>query len=576
MGVKNKIIEDLHAALDNAEKIAAESQLASKDKIDNLEQRLMDLEQAGPQIIEPLDATSDNASSTIEALHRQLDLKNDELRDLRKQKDDTQWKLGEHQQWLQDANYRAAGLENDLEEKRQHIAELQSMLESLKRDLEEQERASQETVNNLNEKLRQLEETPTATSDASSTRQLEEKVENLLGEIATKDGRMNELEKAKNDAEWSLGEHRQWLADANNRIKELMNVVDEKERFIDSLKRNNEELLQKLEDIKSQAAAGVDEKLRENDKLRKNLEQIVSELNNLKDATIPKAEYEELKGKLVQLEEASVGSPSAEQFANLESELENIRKKAEEEQEVIENLEKQKNDLEWSLGEHCQWLQDTKNWASSLENELNESRNATRDLEKQLHDANALADDLKRDRSALEDKLEQMEREREMAIKPSDFDALKDELENVKNELEAKRERVSNLESRLADVERFLDEKHQQLCKAISRTALQAIELVLKGELKNYTNAERNTLPFLCVKMRREIFALLIIDLYYFKAQVNVEDEMEKLNHYDSLMPEAAELDNAEMQQLKNRMEEDRKQVDVLRKENERLISDMK
>ncbi|VDN44663.1 unnamed protein product [Gongylonema pulchrum] len=141
-----------------------------------------------------------------------------------------------------------------------------------------------------------------------------------------------------------------------------MNVVDEKERFIDNLKGDNEKLLQELEDIKSRATAGVDEKLRENDELRKNLEQVLSELNNLKDATAPKAEYEELKGKLVQLEEASVGSPSAEQFANLQSELENIRKKAEEEQGVIENLEKQKNDLEWSLGEHRQWLQDTKNW----------------------------------------------------------------------------------------------------------------------------------------------------------------------------------------------------------------------
>lgn len=30
---------------------------------------------------------------------------------------------------------------------------------------------------------------------------------------------MDDLRKMKNDAEWHLGEHRQWLHDANNRFK---------------------------------------------------------------------------------------------------------------------------------------------------------------------------------------------------------------------------------------------------------------------------------------------------------------------------------------------------------------------
>uniref|UniRef100_A0A183DVA0 Myosin_tail_1 domain-containing protein n=1 Tax=Gongylonema pulchrum TaxID=637853 RepID=A0A183DVA0_9BILA len=178
---------------------------------------------------------------------------------------------------------------------------------------------------------------------------------------------------------------------------------------------------------------------------------------------------------------------------------------------------------------------------------LNESRNATRDLEKQLQDAHALADDLRRNRSALEDKLEQVEREREVALKPSDFE---NELENVKNELEVKRERVSNLESRLADAERFLDEKHQQLCKAISRA----------DSFESLVNEKNDVIDDLSKQIWEK-------DGQIDKLQKEVEGlQAEQGQHH--FLPE-------QMQQLKNRMEEDRKQVDVLRKENERLISDM-
>lgn len=59
-----------------------------------------------------------------------------------------------------------------------------------------------------------------------------------------------------------------------------------------------------------------------------------------------------LKEKLEQVEQGCI-HPS--------SETENMRREINAKQEVIVNLEKQRNDLEWSLGEHRQWLVDANN-----------------------------------------------------------------------------------------------------------------------------------------------------------------------------------------------------------------------
>lgn len=39
----------------------------------------------------------------------------------------------------------------------------------------------------------------------------------LLDEVKEKNRIIDELNKLKNDTEWSLGEHKQWLSDANNK-----------------------------------------------------------------------------------------------------------------------------------------------------------------------------------------------------------------------------------------------------------------------------------------------------------------------------------------------------------------------
>lgn len=55
-------------------------------------------------------------------------------------------------------------------------------------------------------------------SDLKST------IEDLRKEINNKNVCINDLEKHRNDLEWSLGEHRQWLQDANERFLETFEV----------------------------------------------------------------------------------------------------------------------------------------------------------------------------------------------------------------------------------------------------------------------------------------------------------------------------------------------------------------
>lgn len=48
-------------------------------------------------------------------------------------------------------------------------------------------------------------------------------------------------------------------------------------------------------------------------------------------------------------------------FSDLNAVADNMRREIDEKNGYIGSIEKQKNDAEWSLGEHRQWLQDTKN-----------------------------------------------------------------------------------------------------------------------------------------------------------------------------------------------------------------------
>ncbi|VDK57058.1 unnamed protein product [Gongylonema pulchrum] len=64
---------------------------------------------------------------------------------------------------------------------------------------------------------------------------LRAQLEDVQRKLNAKTDSLNILEKAKNDNDWSLGEHKQWLADANERANQLNALCQEKEHAIQDL-----------------------------------------------------------------------------------------------------------------------------------------------------------------------------------------------------------------------------------------------------------------------------------------------------------------------------------------------------
>ncbi|VDN86480.1 unnamed protein product [Brugia pahangi] len=121
-----------------------------------------------------------------------LDEKNDEIDKLNKQIDDLKWSLGEYKQWLNDANERIYQLVNACKEKDDIINDVTHRFHDVERRLLDV--PTDQSIENLNSLINEMRK-----------------------EINDKNDCINQLEKAKSDAQWYLGEHQHWLQDANTR-----------------------------------------------------------------------------------------------------------------------------------------------------------------------------------------------------------------------------------------------------------------------------------------------------------------------------------------------------------------------
>ncbi|VDK29440.1 unnamed protein product [Gongylonema pulchrum] len=244
----------------------------------------------------------------LEEVQRELDGKNDILGCMEKAKNDAEWNLGEHKQWLTDAN-----------EKYAHISVLLSITKAkvqINKDLKELngkndlmgnlEKAKNDAEWNLGEHRQCL-------ADANESA-LKAQLEKLQEELNVKNDVVGDLEKAKNDAEWNLDEHKQWLADANQRYLQYI------------------ELLHRLQQVQ------------------------------------------------ITIEEESGSSA-------LKAQLEEMQEELNGKNDLMGNLEKAKNDAEWSLGEHRQWLADANERSDHLDALCHEKERAIQDLENRLREA---------------------------------------------------------------------------------------------------------------------------------------------------------------------------------------------
>uniref|UniRef100_A0A914S2K2 Uncharacterized protein n=1 Tax=Parascaris equorum TaxID=6256 RepID=A0A914S2K2_PAREQ len=73
--------------------------------------------------------------------------------------------------------------------------------------------------------------------------------ERLVNEVSEKNRIIDDLNKIRDEKEWSLGEHRQWLADANSRASDLEGTLKARDTTIESLRKEIDDLKKVSEEM---------------------------------------------------------------------------------------------------------------------------------------------------------------------------------------------------------------------------------------------------------------------------------------------------------------------------------------
>ncbi|KAM3728086.1 Adventurous-gliding motility protein [Dirofilaria immitis] len=393
----NKWLQDLKnriKELENTIERLANEKDAAIAKLYEIEQLESNMEEMNKQILEKdqlimqlekdIDDKQNELKSRIEELLRELNEANQNLKNIEHLKNDAEWCLGEHRQWLVDAKNRIQDLEKELEKSNDHIEQLKreignqnvdignylATIDSLNNELigkntyiENLAKAKNDTEWNLGEHRQRLMDAENRTDELENKLKeiggrndnLQEEIEKLNSNISTsmdaieglqkeisdKNEQLNYIIKQKNDAEWSIGEHQQWLKDANNRISELEFVLTEKNRIIEELQKY--------------------------DGRRFVPEELVA----------------------LHVEGESAEAPRRDKINELGSAVHHLQNELNDKDEYIKSLEKQCNDTEWSLGEHRQWLHDSSNRIQNLEKQLSKSNNCIEQLKGEIENQNA-------------------------------------------------------------------------------------------------------------------------------------------------------------------------------------------
>ncbi|OZC08021.1 hypothetical protein X798_05017 [Onchocerca flexuosa] len=321
----------------------------------------------------PLTQQSGIEHDEVQQSKEELNEKNHEIVNLNLQINDLKWSLGEHKQWFKDANDRANHFENTCKEKDYIIDDL---------------------TNRLHEAERRIVEISTP----QSTENLNSLIDDLRNEINKKNSYIDELEKAKNEAQWHLGEHQHWLQDANNKIDILENEKLEGWRKV----RELEERLHQVEpiaaavDYNQTKAKMEDSQYLEDDGSKNDRFMLVlnKELGELKEVRIDA--FQQLHEKIDDLElylnkkmnEPECGSDNVE-YNSFGWRIEELLRELNEANQNLKNCEQQKNDTEWSLGEHRQWLMDAKNKTDEFENKLEKISGENNKLREEIEELNS-------------------------------------------------------------------------------------------------------------------------------------------------------------------------------------------
>ncbi|OZC08020.1 hypothetical protein X798_05016 [Onchocerca flexuosa] len=292
--LSKKVVLDLKAALE------AVQMNVQPEKAENAEQALAEYSKMDDSI---------SLKNENENLKELLKEKNEYIDKLVQQRNDAEWSLGEHRQWLQDSNERANWLDDIVIIKNKEIDELRCENDRLKFDLN---KISQHgDINNL-----------IAT------------IENLHNEISNKNNDIDEIMKQRNEAEWKLGEHRQWLEDAKNRVDQLAGKLVEKEQVLNLLLEKHPEVMEEGNNkvnitlVKSEPVESDKNKL---------FEKIFELEEKLLETEIPAKSYDESMLKIEH--EATIAK---------------LRDDLDQKDDELARVHKERSDAEWFLGEERQ------------------------------------------------------------------------------------------------------------------------------------------------------------------------------------------------------------------------------
>ncbi|KAL3990093.1 hypothetical protein ACH3XW_30330 [Acanthocheilonema viteae] len=355
-------------------------------------------------------ADINNLNAAIENLHNEINKKNNDIDEMMKQRNETEQKLGEHRQWLEDANKRANELAGKLTEKEEA---LNLIIEKHPEIVEEHKKVDITLVGSkpievdkskLYEKIFELEtkllEMEKAAVEIHNDNQLKVEHEMSIAKLREildqKDADLEHISKKRSDAEWFLGEERQRLKDANQRIalleEELTCVKIEHADILHNLRNETFELREKNKKLK-ETLTKTEVIMKD---LSKDAKMTMLILGQTEESGNLEEEFKQLCKKYVQL--SSLLATIQDHLAKLQIEasefinskelwkvIENLNNELHQRRAENGSLLKQKTDTEWELGEHREWLRNANNRITVLEDELAHIKDANEKALEVLH-----------------------------------------------------------------------------------------------------------------------------------------------------------------------------------------------
>ncbi|VDN02668.1 unnamed protein product [Thelazia callipaeda] len=459
-----EVNEELHKTL-----LEKQEALSTLPEDDQMMKEICQQEARSDEVSELLSQTNEELTSAtreneelkqvIEDLRRSLSGKETELSDLHKLRNDTEWSLGEHKHWLNDAKIRIEELENSVKHLNEEVISCNQQCERLKAENNDLKEKTEQTVSEEEE------------SKIDDQINLLSTIDALKSQLDQKEAELSQLYQNKNEAEWYLGEHRCWLANANQKIEELQKLLEEKDRTIKSLETD-------VQNYITQAACEAEKY----QKLTEQASLVETKLIEVSDSLDHTVDYRALIVVVAELKE-KLEAKNIESSKVME-EKEEIRLKLQDQERLLKDVQTRINNLEKIIEEKDDSIIHAYQEINDLKTELEMERlkhqefiqqsDHIKNLEQQLQEKTEMQQLFN-----TENELKIRNLENELSDRIAQIDQLKQQIDNqnitIKIEvlditLIAKDQEISGLRRRVQSItasDSEIDEEDEELLEAL-------------------------------------------------------------------------------------------------------------